>query len=111
MRLWECGRYCKVCSRRVLVVVPREERLIGRRAIGGAGTGPTAWREEKGQEASGGLKMYFETLVIYERRVHFHAPESLSESILSSALPCLAPRFRVEAVSPHHDLASTVQTH
>ena len=35
MRLWECGRYCKVCSRRVLVAVLREERLIGRRVVGG----------------------------------------------------------------------------
>ena len=34
--------------------------------------------------AGGGLRKYVEALVIYERRVHFNAPESLSESILSS---------------------------
>ena len=75
------------------------------------GTRSAEHREEKGQE-KGGLRTYFEALVIY---VHFHAPESLTESILlsddrsrSHASPS---RFRVEAVAQHHDLASTVQTH
>ena len=66
MRLWVCGRYCTVCSPRILVVVPRKDRLIGRWVIGGLGAGSTAWREENGQEAGGGLRTYFVALVIYE---------------------------------------------
>ena len=64
------------------VVVSHEERLIGRRFLGG-GSGSAGWRKEKGHEA-GGLRTYFEALVIYERHVYVHAPESLTESILSS---------------------------
>ena len=103
----------QVCSRRVLVVVPREERLIGRRAIGVAGTGSTAWREEKGQEASGGLRTYVEALVIYERRTFSRAGVTVRvDSVVGRqiAQPCLAPRFRVEAAAQYNDLASPVPT-
>ena len=49
----------------------------------GVGAGSAARREEKGHEA-GGLRTYFEALVIYKRYVHFQAPKSLTESLLSS---------------------------
>ena len=39
MRLWECGRYRRGCGRGVLVVVPREERLFGRRVVEGQDRG------------------------------------------------------------------------
>ena len=56
--------------------------------------------------------MYFGALVLYEGRVHFGAPESLSESILASedrSCSHASPlRFFVEAVAQHHDLSLTV---
>ena len=51
------------------------------------------------------------TLVLYEGRVHFGAPESLSESIPASdrsRYHASPQRFCVDAVAQHHDLSLTV---
>ena len=64
-----CGCVCHSSSRRTL------DRASG---CWGVGAGSAARREEKGHEACE-LRTYFEALV-YERHVHFHAPELLTES-------------------------------
>jgi hypothetical protein len=110
MHRWK-GRRCCAGRAFLCIIALRKENLFGRRVVEGWERG---WLRVSCEELEvrRWVSNVLESLVLSEGRGHFsravvavRVDFRLRRQI---ALPCLAPRFRVEVVAQHHDLPSTV---